>query len=84
MEVREELSLRAKGDGVGVGTSAAPKDGFAVVGEVKVIVAPVDERVDCGEPWFTKDEIVVREGVGECIEFIRVVVAVDGESGCEG
>jgi hypothetical protein len=85
VKVREEFSLCPKGDGgVGVGTTAAPKDGFAIVGEVKVVVAPVNEGVDGGKPRFVKDEVVVEEGVGECIEFVGILVAVDGESGCEG
>jgi hypothetical protein len=84
VKVREEFSLCAKGDGVGVGTTAAPKDGFAIVGKVKVIVAPVDEGVDGGKPRFAKNEVVVGEWVGECIEFVGIVVAVDGKSGCEG
>jgi hypothetical protein len=50
VKVREDISLCAKGDAVGVGTSAAPKDGFVIVHEVKVVVAPVDEGVNCDEP----------------------------------
>jgi hypothetical protein len=84
VKVREEFSLCAKGDGVGVGASATPEDGLAIVVEVEVVVAPVDEWVDCGEPWFAKDKVVVGERVGECIQFVRVVVAADEESGCKG
>lgn len=82
--MREKFSLCAKGDGVGVGTSAAPKDGFAIMVEMKVIVAPVDEGVDCCKPWFSKNKVIVGQGVGECVECVRVVVAVDGEGGCKG
>jgi hypothetical protein len=84
VKVREEFSLYAKGNGVGVGTTAAPKDGFAIMDKVKVIVAPVDEGVNGGELRFAKDEVVVGEGVGECIEFVEIGVAVDGCKGGEG
>lgn len=46
MKVREEFPLCASGDGVGVGTTTAPENSVSIVGEVKVIVSPVDERVD--------------------------------------
>lgn len=77
MKVREEFSLCAEGNGVGVGTPAAPKDWFAIVSKVKVVVAPVDEGINGGEPGFAEDKVVVGKGVSECIEFIRVGVAVD-------
>jgi hypothetical protein len=59
--------------------TTAPKNRVAIVSEVEVIVMPVDERVNVGEPWFAEDEVVVGEGVGECIKVVRVVVAADGK-----
>ena len=62
--------MYTKGAGVGMDTSATPEDGLAIVVEVEIIVAPVDKWGDCGKPWFAKDKGVVRERVGEYIQFI--------------
>lgn len=59
VKVGEEATVGTEGDGVGICTAAAPKDSFAVVSEVQVVVPPVDKGVDGGQPWFAQDEIVV-------------------------
>lgn len=83
VEVREETALRTESNRVRLSTTTAPEDSAAVVGEVEVVVSPVDERVDSGEPGFAEDEVVVGEGIDECFEVVGVVVAVDGERGGE-
>ena len=84
MEVREESAFGVEGDGVGVGTSAAPEDRLAIVGEVEVIGPPVDEGVGGSQPRFPENEIVVGEWVNEGIEVVGVVVASDGEGASGG
>jgi hypothetical protein len=81
VKVGEEFSLCAEGDGVGGGTTTAPKDSVAIVMKVKVVCSPVDERVDGGQPWFPENEVVVGEWVDECIQSVGVVVASDGKGG---
>jgi hypothetical protein len=58
-----------------------PENRFIVVGEMEVIISPVDERINGGKPGFTKDEVIIREGVGEGTEFVEVVVTANGEGG---
>ena len=84
MEVTEETTLGPKGNRVGLCTTAAPKDFFVVMGEVEIVISPVDIGIDVGQPGFAEDEMVVVEGVDKGIEFVIVVVAGNGESGDVG
>jgi hypothetical protein len=77
VEVRKKFAFGASGDGVGIGAATSPENSVAIVGEVKVVVAPVDERVGGCKPGFSENEVVVGEGVNECIKRVGVVVAVD-------
>jgi len=84
VKMTEKATLGSKGNRTGLCTTAAPKDSFVVVGEVEIIVAPVDLGIDVGQPGLAEDEMVVVEGVDESIEFVVVIVPSDGESGGVG
>jgi hypothetical protein len=73
--------LCAGSDGIGGSASTAPEDWFVVVDEMEVIISPIDEWVNGGEPGFTEDQVVIGEGVGKGTEFVEVVIAADGEGG---
>jgi len=84
VKVTEKTTLRPKSNRLGLCTTATPKDFFVVVGEMEIIVSPVDVGIDVGQPGFAENEMVVVEGIDEGIEFVIVIVAGDGESGGVG
>jgi len=84
VKVTEKTTLRPKSNRLGLCTTATPKDFFVVVGEMEIIVSPVDIGIDVGQPGFAENEMVVVEGVDESIEFVVVIVPSDGESGGVG
>ena len=79
MKVGKESTLGAEGYGVRIGATATPKNSFTVVGEVEIVVAPVDIGIDSCQPGLSQDEVVIREGVDEGIEMVGIVVAIDRE-----
>jgi hypothetical protein len=56
--------LYADSDGIGGSASTAPEDWFIIVDEMEVIISPIDEWVNGGKPGFTKDQVVIGEGIG--------------------
>ena len=79
VEVGEELTIGAKGNGISLGTLTVPQDRAVVVSEVEVIGAPIDAWVDSSEPGFPKNEVIVGEGVNKGVKVVRVVVTGNGK-----
>jgi hypothetical protein len=79
VHVRKEEAFGARLDVVSFESVAVPNDVDAVVVEVKVIGAPIDVRVDFGEPGFAEDEVVFVERVENRVERVGVVAAIKGD-----
>jgi hypothetical protein len=79
VHVSEEEAFGTRLDVVGFEPATVPDYVDSVVIEVKIIGAPVNVRVNFGEPGLAKDKVVFVEGVEDRVERAGVVAAIKGD-----
>ena len=73
VHVSEEKAFGTRLDVVGFEPATVSDDIDSVLVEVQVIGAPVNVRVNFGEPGLAKDKVVFVEGVEDRVERVGVV-----------
>ena len=79
VHVSEEKAFGTRLDVVGFEPATVPDYVDSVVIEVKVIGAPVNVRVNLGEPRLAKSKVVFVERVEDRVERVGVVAAIEGD-----